>query len=63
MSVTIPLRPSDFPDLGCRPVAHAGALEAEAFRYPSGVEALRLRADRAEAVVLALMGQQLWRAA
>jgi len=63
MSVTIPLRPGDFPDLGCRPVAHAGALVAEAFRYPTGVEALRLRAGRAEAVVLPFMGQQIWRAA
>ncbi len=63
MTVILPLRPADFPDLGCRPVAHAGALVAEAFRYPTGVEALRLRAGRAEAVVLPFMGQQIWRAA
>ena len=35
---------------------------ASTFRYPGGVAALRLRAPRAEVIVLPFMGQQIWRA-
>ena len=63
MPVVIPLLPSDFPMQGTRLVATAGDLLAEAFRYPSGIEALRIIAPRAEGVVLPFMGQQIWRAA
>ena len=63
MPVVIPLHPSDFPAHGSRPIVTAGALRAEAFRYASGVEALRLLAPRAEVVVLPFQGQQVWRAA
>jgi hypothetical protein len=63
MPVVIPLHPSDFPAHGTRLLATAGALRAEAFRYASGVEALRLLSPRAEVVVLPFQGQQVWRAA
>ena len=63
MPVLIPLQPSDFPVHGVRPVAASGSLRAEAFRYASGVEALRLLTPRAEVVVLPFHGQQVWRAA
>jgi hypothetical protein len=63
MPVLIPLHPSDFPAHGTRTVAMAGAMWAEAFRYASGIEALRLVTPRADVVVLPFMGQQVWRAA
>ncbi len=63
MSVAIPLLPSDFPVHGARPVGDAGAMRAEAFRYASGIEALRLLTPRADIVVLPFHGQQVWRAA
>ncbi|MCL2707596.1 MAG: DUF4432 family protein [Defluviitaleaceae bacterium] len=40
-----------------------GAFEVSAFRYPSGVEALRVRGKRCEAVFLPYQGQQIWRCA
>lgn len=63
MAVRIPLRPVDFPERGERPLASAEGLQAWAFRYESGIEALRLRTRRAEVVVLPFFGQQIWRAA
>ena len=63
MAVSVPLLPSDFPDRGARQVAAAGDMRAEAFRYASGVEALRLLTPRARVVVLPFQGQQVWRAA
>lgn len=62
MSVTIPLAERDFPDLGPRTVARCGPLHAEAFRFASGIAALRLCTPRADVIVLPFMGQQIWRA-
>jgi hypothetical protein len=63
MTVQIPLQPDDFPRHGARAIASSGTMRAEAFRYPSGVPALRLLTPRAEVVVLPFHGQQVWRAA
>lgn len=63
MAVVVPLHPADFPERGHRPFVAAGAMRAEAFRYASGVAALRLVTPRAEVVLLPFMGQQVWRAA
>lgn len=63
MAVVIPLFPEAFPVHGTIPVAACGAMRAEAFRYASGVEALRLTTPRAEVVILPFQGQQVWRAA
>jgi hypothetical protein len=38
-------------------------MRAEAFRYPSGIPALRLLTPRARVIVLPFHGQQVWRAA
>lgn len=57
----VPLYPEIF-DLSERLVVKAGAISAHAFRYPSGVEALRVKSDRLELVILPFMGQQIWRA-
>ena len=46
-----------------REIARFGELSAHVFRYDTGVEALRLRNPRGEAVVLPFMGQMLWSAA
>lgn len=62
MTVSIPLHPSDFPEFGSRPIARAGDMRADAFRYASGIEALRLITPRARIVILPFMGQQVWRA-
>jgi hypothetical protein len=62
MAVLVPLAPFDFPERGTRTVAVAGSLRVEAFRYPSGIEGLRLLTPRAEVVVLPFQGQQVWRA-
>ena len=43
-----------------RPVLDAGGLSAALFRYPSGIEALRLRNRRGELVVLPWLGQMIW---
>jgi hypothetical protein len=40
-----------------------GTLAASAFRFPTGVEALRLRNDVGELVLLPFQGQQVWSAA
>ncbi len=39
-----------------------GGLSASLFRYPTGVEAIRLRHPRGEAVVLPYLGQMVWSA-
>lgn len=62
MAVVVPLLPVDFPERGHRTVAEAGEMRAEAFRYSSGVAALRLITPRADIVILPFMGQQVWRA-
>ena len=46
-----------------REIARFGDLSAHGFRYDTGVEAIRLRNPRGEAVVLPFMGQMLWSAA
>lgn len=63
MPVLIPLHPADFPTHGTRAIASAGDMRAEAFRYPSGIPALRLLTPRATVIVLPFHGQQVWRAA
>jgi hypothetical protein len=45
-----------------REIARFGELSASAFRYDTGVEAIRLRNPRGEAVVLPYLGQMLWSA-
>ena len=46
-----------------REIARFGGLSAHVFRYDTGVEAIRLRNPRGEAVVLPFLGQMLWSAA
>ena len=45
-----------------REIARFGDLSASAFRYDTGVEAIRLRNPRGEVVVLPFMGQMIWSA-
>ncbi len=45
-----------------RPVIEAGGLSAALFRYPSGIDALRLRNRRGELVILPWFGQMIWAA-
>ena len=45
-----------------RAILRAGEMSASLFRYPSGVEALRLANARGSVVVLPFMGQMVWRA-
>ena len=58
---TVALRRDFFGDQE-RTVLRAGALSASLFRYPTGVEALRLANPRGSVVVLPFMGQMVWRA-
>lgn len=44
------------------PIAKTEAIDVTGFRYSSGVEALRVRTERAELIVLPFKGQQIWRA-
>jgi hypothetical protein len=57
----IHLRPEFF-DSKERMLVENGALTASAFRYDSGVAALRLRNDRGEMIMLPFHGQQIWSA-
>lgn len=59
--VTVALR-RDFFAEGERTIFRAGELSASLFRYPTGVEALRLANPRGSVVVLPFMGQMVWRA-
>jgi len=60
MNTTVPLRRDSFsPDE--RVICRAGALTASAFRFSTGVDALRLTNDRGEIVMLPFQGQQIWR--
>ncbi len=45
-----------------RLVAEGGGLAVSAFRYDSGIEALRLRNRRGECIILPYQGQQIWNA-
>jgi len=58
---TIHLRPEFF-DTTERVLVESGTLTASAFRYPSGVAALRLRNEQGELVMLPFQGQQIWSA-
>lgn len=56
--VVVPLDPARFASTG--EVVRVGAIRVEAFRYRSGVEALRIRNGAGELVVLPFTGQQIW---
>ncbi|WP_323016795.1 aldose 1-epimerase family protein [Castellaniella sp.] len=58
---TFSLRPQDFTPLPHELLA-SGSICATAFRYPSGVEGLRLQNARGYLEVLPYMGQMIWRA-
>ncbi len=45
-----------------QPICEAGAFAVSAFRFTTGVAALRVRASRGEIIVLPFQGQQIWRA-
>ena len=60
--VTVALRRDFFAEQE-RTIFRAGDLSASLFRYPTGVEALRLANPRGSVVVLPFMGQMVWRAA
>ena len=45
-----------------RPLCSMGAFEVSAFRYDSGIEALRVKNARGEIIVLPFKGHQIWRA-
>ena len=45
-----------------RLVAEGAGLSVSAFRYDSGIEALRLRNRRGECIILPFKGQQIWSA-
>jgi hypothetical protein len=62
VSVRIALVPETFGPAE-RPLLTAEAGEVSCFRYPSGIEALRVRTDRLELVILPFRGQQVWRLA
>ena len=58
---TVALRRDDFAQTE-RTVLCAGDLSAGLFRYPTGVEAIRMANPRGSVVVLPFMGQMVWRA-
>ena len=55
------LRPAAFDEVERPAVEHAG-LSASLFRYPTGVEAVRLSNGRGHLVVLPFLGQMIWQA-
>lgn len=55
------LRPAAFDEVERLAVEHAG-LSASLFRYPTGVEAVRLSNGRGHLVVLPYLGQMIWQA-
>lgn len=58
--ITVPLHPALFGERE-RLAAQGAGVEVRAFRYPSGVEGLRVLTPRVEMEVLPFRGQQLWR--
>jgi len=56
------LRPSAFDEVERLCVEHGG-LSASLFRYPTGVEAVRLTNGRGHLIVLPYLGQMIWQAA
>ena len=61
MLATIPLHHDGLTEAE-RPVFEAAGLSAALFRYPSGIEALRLCNGRGELVLLPWFGQMIWSA-
>lgn len=59
--VTFPLHPSLFGE-SPRVIAASADISASTFRYPSGVEALRLETPRGHVIVLPFLGQMIWEA-
>ncbi|KQQ89411.1 aldose 1-epimerase family protein [Aureimonas sp. Leaf324] len=55
------LRPEAFGELE-RPCVEHGELTASLFRYPTGIEAIRLSNARGDLVVLPYLGQMIWSA-
>src|SRR5699024_2944353 len=58
-AVRIPLRRADF-ESAERVIVQTPDFEARAFRYASGVEALRLVNSRGHLVILPFLGQMIW---
>ena len=61
MTVSVELQQSMFGPVEAK-IAKTSAITVSGFRYGSGVEALRVKTDRAELIVLPFKGQQIWRA-
>lgn len=61
MTVRMELQPEWFSQAE-RTIAESGAIVVSAFRYPSGVAALRITNARGEIIVLPYQGQQIWSA-
>lgn len=61
MPVRIDLSPAQFTELE-KPVARMGDIAVSAFRYSTGVAALRVTNRRGSIVVLPYKGQQIWQA-
>lgn len=59
--VTLPLHAGLFTDVP-RVIAASSDISASTFRYPSGVEALRLETPRGHVIVLPFLGQMIWEA-
>ncbi len=59
VETTFHLQPVQFSELE-KPLVEAGRLNASAFRFPSGVCAVRLKNDLGELVMLPFQGQQIW---
>lgn len=58
-STTVHLNRTDFGPAS-RLVVESGVFTVSTFRYPTGIDALRVCSDRAELIVLPWMGQMLW---
>ena len=61
MQVSVPLHRDQFTE-GGRALLHHGQMRVDAFRFPSGVEALTIANPRGHLTVLPFMGQILWSA-
>jgi hypothetical protein len=61
-TVRITLRRESFTDKERETVQCAGRLRASAFRFDTGIEAIRLSNARGHVVVLPYLGQMIWRA-
>jgi hypothetical protein len=61
MTITIEL-PQEIFTLCEKSIVSFDVFKVSAFRYPSGVAAVRIRNDRGEIIALPFQGQQIWRA-